>query len=71
MYPPDLSIEQNVQPFLRAMHKAGVSRAIAGGMLNEFLQNSGTLPERLTAVRDTFDKSKHEWLRWFPNRTCS
>ena len=58
MYPPDLSIRENVPPFLQAMHTAGVPKSAAGRMLDAFAKNEGTLAERLTAVRNHFNMSK-------------
>ena len=58
MYPPDLSIRENVEPFLQAMRTAGVPKSPAGRMLDIFVKNNGTLVERLTAVRDQFNMSK-------------
>ena len=70
LYPPDLSIPANVQPFLQAMRKAGVPEHTAGMMLNVFVGNNAPLVERLTSVRNYFNVSMEGSFRLF-NRTCS
>jgi len=55
MYPSDLSKTENVQPFLQALRIAGVPKDTAGRMLKAFVENKGSLAQRLSAVRNHFN----------------
>ncbi|KAF8124336.1 hypothetical protein EV363DRAFT_710904 [Boletus edulis] len=55
LYPPDLSISTNRQSFCQTMVTAGVPANAAGRMLDIFVRNEGTLPQRLYAVRAEFN----------------
>ena len=70
MYPPDLSIKENPQSFLQAMHTAGVPKVTAGKMLNIFVENTGSLVDRLTLVGNYFNMSRKDSFRLY-DRTCS
>ncbi|KAG6374193.1 hypothetical protein JVT61DRAFT_4847 [Boletus reticuloceps] len=68
LYPPDLSIQANRQPFCQTMVTAGVPANAAGRMLDVFVRNEGTLPQRLYAVRAEFNTVNERAVRlWNAN----
>ena len=61
MYPPDLRVLGKEQRFREAMVTAGVPRKDASKMLSDFMQDDRSLSQRLTSIRDRFDRLKNNW----------
>ena len=61
MYPPDVRIPGKEQQFRKAMVTAGVPRKDASKMLSDFMQDDRSLSQRLTSIRDHFDRLKNNW----------